>query len=217
MREIVDAGDESCEGTETSPEALTPDENSELGLGMDSPAQNIEDLWPDFGNTFRLWQVFVERVNPLMKIIHVPTLQLHVAQAMSGSHDVPRNIEALLFSTFLMAVVALSPEECPAQLGCSREAALLRFSTGTRLSLLRLDFHRSNDLPTLQALVLYMVGQPEKTEAASAGLTAPRNPCSAATTGTRPGSSTESWSASRRRWACTAMASCWAWDHSRPR
>ncbi|KAK3308497.1 fungal-specific transcription factor domain-containing protein [Chaetomium strumarium] len=152
MRDIVD----NDEPEASSPETMTPDNNSDLLLRGDSPGVKVETLWPDAAQIFRLWQFYLDRVNPLTKIIHVPSLQPYVAEAASGSQNVPKNIEALLFSVFLMAVVALTPDECLALLGYSREDAIQRFSSGVRSSLNRIGFLRSHDLTTLQALVIYL-------------------------------------------------------------
>ncbi|KAK4210821.1 activator of stress genes 1 [Rhypophila decipiens] len=153
MREIVDAEDND----EITPDAMTPDDNSDLILGGESPEQNVEDLWPEAAHVFRLWQIYLDRVNPLTKIIHVPTLQPHIADAAVDSHSIPRNIEALLFSIFLMAVVSLTPDECHLLLGYSKEEAYQRFSSGVRLTLMRMGFLKSHDLSTLQALVIYLI------------------------------------------------------------
>ncbi|KAK5654788.1 hypothetical protein OQA88_6824 [Cercophora sp. LCS_1] len=153
MREIIDAEDTE----ETSQEALSPDENSELILGADSPEKSIEDLWPEAGHVLRLWQVYLDRVNPLTKIIHVPTLQPYLAEAISRSQNVPKSVEALLFSIFVMATISLTPDECQSLLGQSREEALQRYTQGVRLTLLRMNFLTSNDLTTLQALVIYLI------------------------------------------------------------
>lgn len=156
MREIID-NDETTD--ETSQESMTPDENSELILGADTPEQRVDDLWPEASHVFRLWQVYLERVNPLTKIIHVPTLQPYLAEAIGRSNNVPKSVEALLFSIFLMATISLRPEECQALLGQSREEALQKYSKGARLTLLRMNFLKSHDLTTLQALVIYLVGR----------------------------------------------------------
>ncbi|KAK3945772.1 putative fungal-specific transcription factor domain-protein [Diplogelasinospora grovesii] len=153
MREIIETDDHD----EDTSESMTPDDNSDLIMGGDSPRQAAEDLWPDAGLVFRLWQIFLDRVNPLTKIIHVPTLQPYLAEATSGSQNVPKNIEALLFSIFLMAVISLTAEECQSLLGYSREQALQRYSSGVRLSLVRIGFLKSPDLTTLQALVIYLI------------------------------------------------------------
>jgi len=185
MREIIDNDDTT---DETSQESMTPDENSELILGADSPEQNIDDLWPEASHVFRLWQVYLERVNPLTKIIHVPTLQPYLAEAIGRSQNVPKSVEALLFSIFLMATISLRPEECQALLGQSREEAIQKYSKGVRLTLLRMNFLKSHDLTTLQALVIYLVGRLVLTAPRLALTRDVRSRSKVDTTGMRPGS-----------------------------
>ncbi|KAK4122144.1 hypothetical protein N657DRAFT_492261 [Parathielavia appendiculata] len=155
MREIVNCDDFEDDSTSTT--GMTPDENSELLLGGDSPDVKVETLWPEPAQMFSLWQIYLDRVNPLTKIIHVPSLQPFVAEAAIRSPSVPRNIEALLFSIFLMAVVSLTPDECRALLSFSREEALQKYSLAVRLSLLQLNFLRCHDLTVLRALVIYLI------------------------------------------------------------
>ncbi|KAK4462135.1 fungal-specific transcription factor domain-containing protein [Cladorrhinum samala] len=153
MREIVDSeGNDDC-----SSDALTPDDNSDLILGGDSPNVNVQNLWPSAPHVIRLWQVYLDRVNPLTKVIHVPSLQPYLAEAVNGPQTLPKNVEALLFSIFVMAAVSLTPEECHGILGYSRAEALHRYSTGVRLCLIRMGFLKSHDLVTLQAIVIYLI------------------------------------------------------------
>jgi hypothetical protein len=154
MREIIDA-DELTEDHSTEP--ATPDDNSDLLLGGDTPASSVEDLQPEAGHIFRLWQIYLERVNPLTKIIHVPSVQPYLVEAASGSTNIPKSMDALLFSIYLLGALSLTAQECQSVLGYGREEALQRFSTGVRLSLLRMGFLKAQDLVTLQAIVNYLV------------------------------------------------------------
>lgn len=152
-----DLGGDSQEG---SPSQVTPDYNEYLlfGNGL-SPEIDVEKLRPSPGQVFSLWQVYLDRVNPLTKLIHAPTLQPHLVEATSGSQNLPKNVEALLFSIYSMATISLTESECSSILGSSKDAALGRFSAGVRITLLRVEFLKSHDLTTLQALVLHLVLQ----------------------------------------------------------
>ena len=152
---------------ETSPESMTPDDNAEMLLGGDSPEVNLADLWPTPGQILPLWQVYLDRVNPLTKIIHVPSVQPYMAAVITDSKSLPRNVEALLFSIFVMAVVAMTPDECKGLLGIAREEALQRYSSGVRLTLVRVGFLRTHDMIILQALVIYLVRNPPRANYAS--------------------------------------------------
>ena len=168
MREIID----SEEIEDATPDmTTTPDDNSELilaGIGHSSggagtgietpqPSATLEDLKPSPAHIFCLWQIFLERVNPLTKIIHVPTLQPYVAEAAGGSTTVPPSVKTLLFAIYTLSTISLTPDECLKLLGYSRETALQRFSRGVRLSLLKTNFMKNYDLETLQALVIYLI------------------------------------------------------------
>lgn len=158
MREIID-DDDKDEDVSMSVESMTmtPDENSDLLMGGDTPETRLEDLQPDPGHIFRLWQIYLDRVNPLTKIIHVPTLQPYLVEATSGSQNIPKNVGALLFSIYTLATVSLTEDECQEMLGISREKALEKFSNGVRLALTRMGFLKCHDITTLQALVIYLV------------------------------------------------------------
>ena len=167
MREIIE-GEGTDFDVEDTPETITtPDENADMVLSgtggpifgqiLPSTELTLADLQPAPAHIFQLWQIYLERVNPLTKIIHVPTLQPYLVEASSGSHNLPHSVKTLLFAIFTMATVSMTPDECLSILGYSRETALQRFSNGVRVSLVRAGFLKAYDLETLQALVIYLI------------------------------------------------------------
>lgn len=160
MRKIVDE-EITCDESTPLPiddQANSPDDNSDLLFGAeDSPSTNAEELTPTPTQIVRLWQIYLDRCNPLTKIIHVPTVQPYLLNATRPSPQLPRNVEALLFSIYTLATVSMSKDECQEILGISRDKALARFGQGVRLSLRRMGFLKTHDLLTLQALVIYLV------------------------------------------------------------
>lgn len=154
MHQIVDTED----FVEDSPHvADVADDNSDLVLGGDSPCIDNETLWPRPAVVFRLWQIYLDRVDPLTKIIHVPTFQPLVVQATTGPQGLSDQTTALLLAIFLMAAVSLSEAESEDVLGESKNGALNKFSSGVRQTLRRIGILRNNDLAVLQTLVLYLV------------------------------------------------------------
>lgn len=160
MRKIVDEEIACDEPTPMPTDDLadTPDENADLVFGAtESPATNPEDLSPSPSHIVRLWQIYLDRCNPLTKIIHVPTVQPYLLEATGASPQLPKNVEALLFSIYLLATVSMSKDECEETLGMTRDKALARFGQGVRMTLARMGFLKTHDLLTLQALVIYLV------------------------------------------------------------
>ena len=136
------------------------DSDGNLSLTAEFTQLNLTDLSLEPVLAFRLWHIFLERVNPLTKVIHAPSLQAHVIQAATDISTLPMKYQALLFSMFLMATVSLSEEECRRTLNMSRRDALAKFTAGTRKALIKVDFMRNYEMPILQALVLYVVSDP---------------------------------------------------------
>ncbi|KAF7544306.1 hypothetical protein G7Z17_g10061 [Cylindrodendrum hubeiense] len=155
MREIVDTDDpEEC--SVLGSDELSPDPNVDLLLPGDASSRSIEDLQPDPVHIFRLWQLFLDRVNPLMKVIHVPSVQPYVMDATTNMDSIPVNYQALLFSVFTMAAVSLTEKECKQMLGCTRDEAIRRFTMGTKLALQKFNFLKNYDMVVLQSLLLYL-------------------------------------------------------------
>ncbi|KAI0969786.1 fungal-specific transcription factor domain-containing protein [Xylaria arbuscula] len=152
MREILE--DDEIEEYCTPADARTPEHHSSIVLSEDTDGQ-VEDYRPSPAHAFRLWQTFLERVNPLTKVIHVPSVQPKLVEATTDPDSIPKNVEALLFSIYVMAVASLNEKECQQQLGCAKEEAYQRFSTGCRIALMRIGILKTYDLVVLQALLLY--------------------------------------------------------------
>lgn len=159
MRKLVD-DEMQCDDSTPAPlddYSNSPDDNSELIFGAETPSNNSEDLTPTPGQIVRLWQIYLDRCNPLTKIIHIPTVQPYVLDATSTTPNLPKSVEALLFAIYTLAVVSMTKKETEEVLGVTKDKALARFSTGLRSCMIRLGFLKTHDLTTLQALVIYLI------------------------------------------------------------
>ncbi|MCJ1439169.1 hypothetical protein MMC27_008560 [Xylographa pallens] len=105
----------------------------------------------------QLWQIFIENVDPLTKIVHVPTLRPAIQKAASNIATIPRSFEALMFSIYAAAVMTLNEDECNQRLGEPRKTLLSRYIAATKAALSRAKFMGTISLIVLQALVLYIV------------------------------------------------------------
>lgn len=115
-------------------------------------------LHPEVSHIFQLWQMFLNNVNPIVKLCHGPTTQQVILEAVSDLDHIPRSVEALLFSIYLCAVASLSDEASHRVLGASRSDLVARFSRAAEQALANAEFLRSTDVQTLRALTLYLVG-----------------------------------------------------------
>ncbi|KAH7166408.1 mitogen-activated protein kinase [Dactylonectria macrodidyma] len=104
----------------------------------------------------QLWQIFIDNVDPLTKVVHVPSLRPAIQKAASNLNSVPRGFEALMFAIYSAAVMSLSNDECKQRLCELRKTLLSRYTAATNAALSRARFMGTTSLVVLQALVLHI-------------------------------------------------------------
>ncbi|KAI1324243.1 fungal-specific transcription factor domain-containing protein [Xylariaceae sp. FL0255] len=156
MRDMLDVDDGESESA-ASPPGSSPNNAADLFLGVEESSMDLQELQPDLVNVFKLWQIYLQRIDPLTRVIHVPTLQPIMIDAAADIHKVTPAYQCLVFAVHLMATVALTEEESFQILSMPRDEALNRFSKGAKLALIRLNFMKNHNMQVLQALCLYML------------------------------------------------------------
>ncbi|OQE39303.1 hypothetical protein PENCOP_c007G04846 [Penicillium coprophilum] len=81
-----------------------------------SPVGNVDlsTLHPTQVQIFRLWQIYLDNVNPLLKVSHTPTLQTHIIDAASDIANINPALEALMFGIYCVSILSLTEDECSA-------------------------------------------------------------------------------------------------------
>ncbi|KAL7629101.1 hypothetical protein AAE478_000619 [Parahypoxylon ruwenzoriense] len=120
--------------------------------------ESVTDLHPSAIQIFQLWQIYLNNVNPLLKLTHTPTLQVRIIEAGANLDKVSRGLEALMFSIYLMAITSIDEEECQATFNESRTPLLAKYYSAAQQALLNAGFMRNPDLTLLQAYLLYLMG-----------------------------------------------------------
>ncbi|KAJ4374842.1 hypothetical protein N0V83_001920 [Neocucurbitaria cava] len=134
-----------------------PIDGAGLLLGGQIPSMNLRSLHPQPVQIFKLWQSYLDNINPLVKIFHAPTVQQLISNATGDLDDVPRNVEALLFAIYSVTIETLSDGECIALVGQSKSAASQRFRFGAQHALIKAGFLRTSDITVLQAFTLFIL------------------------------------------------------------
>jgi hypothetical protein len=112
---------------------------------------------PEPRHIFRLWQIFVENVNPLIKILHVPTFQQRIFEVSWNIPSISRPTQAIMFSVYTLAITSLSPSDCRKLFDQDKEILLEEYRRSTMQSLIAAELLSTRDLEVLQAFVLFLV------------------------------------------------------------
>ena len=138
-------------------QSVVTDDN--LLFGSVKASVDLSALHPDPAQIFRLWQIYLDNVNPLLKVTHTPSLQGRMIEAASNIATIQPALEALMFSIYCMSILSLTTEDCQTMFGSSSKDLLQRYQFGCQQALLRCGFLRSHDRECLTALYLYLVSQ----------------------------------------------------------
>lgn len=156
MKTIIEAEDPDAYGAATNEDPYGEPEQSFPNSDCPSPGED-EKPTLDAVQIFKLWQVYLDRVNPLVKVIHAPTLQPYIVQAAADITSIPLAHQALLYSLFGLASAALKPDEVMQVTGMTHEQIIPKFFKDMFIALTRFDFLNRYNMVTLQALIHVLV------------------------------------------------------------
>lgn len=77
------------------------DGNDHILFSAGMAPKNITSYHPEPVDIFRLWQIYVDNINPIFKITHAPTIQHQII-------EVSPDLEALMFGIYCTALMSIS-------------------------------------------------------------------------------------------------------------
>ncbi len=76
-----------------------------------SAAHQREDLYPLPLQMLFLWQIYVENIDPFMKVLHMPTMTKVIREMRGSYHSLGSSMQALVLVISLAAIMSLEDEE----------------------------------------------------------------------------------------------------------
>lgn len=116
-------------------------------------------LHPSPSQLTALFYLYQKNVDPMIKILHIPSLRKLVMTASTNIAAIPSGnyVEALLFAMYYAAITSLTQEECLQNFHDSRNSLLARYRSGTESALSNADLLSTKEIGTVQALVIFLV------------------------------------------------------------
>ncbi|RMZ90189.1 hypothetical protein DV736_g2601, partial [Chaetothyriales sp. CBS 134916] len=155
FREPSDCLEDSSD-YESGADRVDEDED-DFVLGLTPRLSGHRPRHPPVNQVLELWQIFRENVDPLVKLVHVPTLQTAIQEAACNLEKTPRSLEALLFAIYSMAVKSLEDLDCEQRFCESRQVLLSRYIKATKVTLSRANLMGTSNLVVLQAFLFYIL------------------------------------------------------------
>ncbi|KAL6241659.1 hypothetical protein RBB50_011441 [Rhinocladiella similis] len=135
-----------------------PRQYRSLVFNSSRAAPEPSQLHPPEHHVFILWQVYLENVDPVLKMMHVPTTQRQIFRASQNLAQIPPAYECLMFSIYYAATISIqNPQSLRKLLQEERQVLLERFQLGVEQSLSKASFMTTPSITTLQALTIYLI------------------------------------------------------------
>ena len=114
---------------------------------------------PAESSIYALLSIYLQRVDPIFKVMHTPTLRTAILSKRSNSSDLSDDPKsgALRFAVYFAAVCSLEETECLDRFKEDKSDLSSRFRRATELMLFRANLQKNRDITVLQALVIYLV------------------------------------------------------------
>ncbi|KAE8391334.1 fungal-specific transcription factor domain-containing protein [Aspergillus alliaceus] len=122
-----------------------------------APSPPLGSIHPPSAVIAFIWQTYLDVVDPVIKVFHVPTVQRQVLSVIQRRSNLDAPTECLMFAIYYSTVVTMSGVECRSELHEGKTVLLRRYRTGVEHALGQANFLRSLDMTVLQAFVLYLI------------------------------------------------------------
>lgn len=126
-------------------------------LENDPKIENLASLYPPVQILPKLQEVYVDRIDPLMKILHLPTFWSSLMGVLQNPQNVSKTLEAVFFSFYFATISALEEGECLSILGAQKSLLYTRCRLATRQALVNAGLLSTSSPMTLQAYAMFMV------------------------------------------------------------
>ncbi|KAI9805908.1 MAG: hypothetical protein M1825_000522 [Sarcosagium campestre] len=113
---------------------------------------------PSRSQVRQLCSVYLSNIDPIIKVLHRPSLMKYLNGDTADMACSPgaRGLHALRYAIFYAAITSMTPSECQQHLGQEQHVLLPRYQAEIEKGLARADFINTEDMSTLQALVIYL-------------------------------------------------------------
>ncbi|KIH93197.1 hypothetical protein SPBR_02264 [Sporothrix brasiliensis 5110] len=126
-------------------------------FGFQSTTVDLRPLHPLPSQIPYIWQVYQENVDPVVKILHIPTTSKVIRDARTNLDNISPAAEALMFAIYYAAVNSLDESEIHTNFVTEKNTLLNKYRFALEQALAKANFLISSDLVTLQAFVLLLV------------------------------------------------------------
>lgn len=126
------------------------------GIFLES-TQSLSEQHPSHEEAKKLWNAYVRNVEPLCKVLHVPTVA-KIVDAVSKEPSVTSKYdECLIFAIYYFAVFSMSDADCLQEFRTSRSHLMSKYRAAVHQALVNASWLKTTAMGVLQAYTLFLI------------------------------------------------------------
>jgi hypothetical protein len=114
-------------------------------------------LHPSLQILAKLRDAFVDRVDPMMKVWHLPTFYSACVESVQNPQSVSKSMEAAMFAFYSVTISTLKEEESQELFGVQKSTMYTLYRSAARQALVNAGLMSTSNLNTLRAYAIFMV------------------------------------------------------------
>ncbi|KAF2458311.1 fungal-specific transcription factor domain-containing protein, partial [Lineolata rhizophorae] len=130
--------------------------HQEFVFGYSSNSVDLTSLHPSPEKICQYWQLFKENVDPVVKVLHIPTIEPIILDAKDHLDRIPKGLEALMFAIYYCAITSVTWDNCM-DVGEDKLTMLKRYRFAVEQALARANFLTTDEMIVLQAFVMFLI------------------------------------------------------------
>ena len=125
-------------------------------FGLPATDADLSSLHPYPSLIRRYWKIFLENVQPVTGILHIPTMEKVMQMATEDTSNLSKSMESLLFAIYFAAINSMATDEVKTLFGEKKHVLIANYKSGLEQTLMRAGLFKTQELATLQAFVLFL-------------------------------------------------------------
>ena len=129
IREMLDDQEFDSDSDAPAPpsDALTEPNHQSFIMGYSSSEVDLKALHPLPSQIPFYWQTFLENVQPLVKILHTPTMNKVIKEVQNNLDSLSKSTEALMFAIYFATITSMNANEVGFELFLNGSLLLTHF------------------------------------------------------------------------------------------
>ncbi|KAH8802543.1 fungal-specific transcription factor domain-containing protein [Xylogone sp. PMI_703] len=139
-----------------SSKSSAPDLSNGMLFSFSSFAVDLRRQHPPPSIMDQLWNIFIHNFDPMVKVVHKPTMSVLILSAIADISHVTKDLEAVMFAIYYAALITLEPKDIRNLFQTEPSRVISQYRFLAEQALAQAEVIQSQDILTFEAFLIYL-------------------------------------------------------------